>query len=203
MASGRRATAKTAGVEQPTSGDQDLVVGCRIKELRKAKGLTMTQLATLANLSSGGLSQIESGTILPSLTTLRRIAAALDEPIFRFFVDHNLEPEVVVRADARPKVTVPWSGVAYELLTPSLHGDLEVIEMRLEPGEVSAESELGHGGEECMVVLRGRVRLELGEAAFDLNVGDSATYQGTVPHRILNIGDETAIALSAITPPSF
>ena len=185
------------------SSEQDLAVGQRIKELRKARGMTMTELATRTNLSSGGLSQIESGTILPSLTTLRRIAAALDEPIFKFFVDQNRESDIVVYAGARRKVVAPGSGTTYELLTPTLRGDLEVMEMRLEPGGSSAEIQLGHGGEECIVVLEGHARLELGETFYDLEVGDAATFQGAVPHRTVNLGDVTLVVLSVITPPDF
>jgi len=174
----------------------------RIRELRLARGMTLTHLAAEAALSPGGLSQIESGTIQPSLTTLRRIAAALGEPIFRLFITPEVEPEIVVRATEQRKV-IGASGTVYELLTPSLRGALEVIELRLGPGEVSAETRLGHPGEECMIVIQGRARLEFEDASFDLDVGDAATYDGKVPHRIHSIGETELVSLSAITPPAF
>jgi transcriptional regulator with XRE-family HTH domain len=184
------------------AADADPDVGGRIREMRLARGMKLNHLAAEASLSPGGLSQIESGSIQPSLTTLRRIAAALGEPIFKLFVTPDVEPEIVVRASERRKV-IGASGTAYELLTPSLRGALEVIELRLAPGEVSAETRLGHPGEECMIVIQGRAKLEFEDAQFDLDVGDAATYDGKLPHRIHSIGDTDLVSLSAITPPAF
>jgi transcriptional regulator with XRE-family HTH domain len=189
--------------QSPASSDGAFALGGHIKEVRKARAMTMAELANRTGLSAGGLSQIESGTIHPSLTTLRRIAAALDEPIFRFFLDHATEPQVVVRANARRKVAIANSAASYELLTPNLRGDLEVMEMRIEPGGISADAPLAHRGEECIVLLQGRARIEIGEGVYELEPGDSATFRAELPHRTSNIGDDTLVAISVITPPAF
>jgi len=165
--------------------------------------MTMAQLASRAELTPGAISQIESGTIHPSLTSLRRIAAALDEPIFKFFLDHAADQKVVVRKDERRRVEINGGSTTYELLTPTLRGDLEVMEMRISPGGASAEEPMGHPGEECLLVISGRLRFELGEDTFDLGPGDSATYRGEIPHRSVNIGDGELVIISSVTPPSF
>jgi mannose-6-phosphate isomerase-like protein (cupin superfamily) len=60
-----------------------------------------------------------------------------------------------------------------------------------------------HTGEECFVVLTGDAALELNDATVPLGSGDSATLQGSIPHRLRNVGRGDVVVISAITPPSF
>jgi len=63
------------------------LLGKRIKELRKAKGLTQEKLAELIEIETGSLSAIESGRHFPSLPTLEKIAHYLNtelEYLFKF-----------------------------------------------------------------------------------------------------------------------
>ena len=49
-----------------------------ITAARKLRGITQKELSALTGISQGDISQIENGTLNPSLKILRRIAAALD-----------------------------------------------------------------------------------------------------------------------------
>ena len=49
-----------------------------ITAARKLRGVTQKELSALTGISQGDISQIENGTLNPSLKILRRIAAALD-----------------------------------------------------------------------------------------------------------------------------
>lgn len=53
-------------------------VGSRIRELRKKKGLTLKQIARRTNLSISLLSQVERAESAASVTSLYKLAAALD-----------------------------------------------------------------------------------------------------------------------------
>ena len=53
-------------------------VGQRIRQLRKSKGVTQDYVSELAGITSGYLGQIERGEKTPSLSTLAKIANALD-----------------------------------------------------------------------------------------------------------------------------
>ncbi|MBI2957624.1 MAG: helix-turn-helix transcriptional regulator [Chloroflexi bacterium] len=46
--------------------------------LRLAKGLTQEQLARKVNTKQAGIARLESGSRLPSLSTVRKVAEALD-----------------------------------------------------------------------------------------------------------------------------
>jgi transcriptional regulator with XRE-family HTH domain len=52
--------------------------GRRLRELRKAKGLTQEALAEAADLSGNYISDLELGLKVPSLTILVRLSEALD-----------------------------------------------------------------------------------------------------------------------------
>ncbi|MGN6793977.1 MAG: helix-turn-helix domain-containing protein [Streptosporangiaceae bacterium] len=185
-----------------SAADSDQL-GATVRAQREQRGLTIASLARRVGVSAAAVSQIESGTVQPSLTTLRKLAAALGVPVFRFFLPDESDAIKVIRRSERKTIQVPKSGVRYQLLTPSLRGQLEVMEVTLGPGEESAAELMSHTGEECFVVLAGDAALELSDATVKLGPGDSATLQGSIPHRLRNIGSTDVVAISAITPPSF
>jgi transcriptional regulator with XRE-family HTH domain len=178
-------------------------LGLTLRRLRTRHRMSVRTLAARAGLTPGAISQLESGAIQPSITTLRRLAAALGEPVFRFFLPEDAERGMLVRRGDRGVLALPNSQARYELLTPGLGGHLEVLELRLPPRGASADAPLGHPGQECMVVIRGRARLELDDTAYLLGPGDAITYPGLLPHRVINLGRGVLVAISAITPPSF
>lgn len=71
--------------------DNKKLLGKRIKELRKNKGLTQENFAELINIETSSLSGIESGRHFPSLPTLERIAIKLDVEIKNLFEFNHLK----------------------------------------------------------------------------------------------------------------
>ena len=187
--------------DDPTADPDQL--GATIRAQRELQGLTIASLARRVGVSAAAVSQIESSAVQPSLTTLRKLASALGVPVFRFFLPDESDAVKVVRRSERKSIETPKSGVRYQLLTPSLRGQLEVMEVTLGPGEESATELMSHTGEECFVILTGEAALELSDATLLLGPGDSATLQGSIPHRLRNVGRADVVVLSAITPPSF
>ncbi|QNH62785.1 helix-turn-helix transcriptional regulator [Hymenobacter sediminicola] len=59
------------------SGEPIKAFGLVVKEMRKARGLSQEALADEAQLDRTFISQLETGTKQPSLTTIFRLAAAL------------------------------------------------------------------------------------------------------------------------------
>ncbi len=63
-----------------------LRVGTRIRGLRKERGLSLERLSVEASVGKGFLSEIEQGLAIPSLTTLARLAKALDLELYELLV---------------------------------------------------------------------------------------------------------------------
>ena len=77
----KMAPRKTALVFKPADdplADLELRVGKHIRELRLAKGLSLTELAAKVEISVGNLSEIERGLSVPSIRTLCLLSKALD-----------------------------------------------------------------------------------------------------------------------------
>jgi transcriptional regulator with XRE-family HTH domain len=177
-------------------------MGVRIRSRRQQLGMTLLDLASATGLTKSFVSQVERGRNSPSISTLRSIAGALDVPMFYFFqVEQSKEP--VVKVGERRIVKFPKLGIYYELLTPDLQRSIEMVELKLKAGQCTGEDRRSHKGEECAVVLRGIVEVDLAGIPYRLEPGDSIYIMPGQPHKVRNTGDEDAVVLSAITPPTF
>jgi len=182
------------------------IVGTRLRELRKAKGLTLKQLAEQSGLSVGFLSQLERQDADPSVRALNAIGKALGVGINWFFPDpeeeNNPEAKIIVRADKRRSLRFE-SGVRDELLSPTLSGQLEMILTTFDPGASSGEELYSHRGEEGGYVTQGRLELTVEDQVMILEAGDSFHFKSTRPHRYKNCGEDKAVLVWAVTPPHY
>lgn len=191
-------------MEQLLSEDSE--VAKEIKDLRKARGMTLDALSETAGLSNGYLSQIERGVSRPSVKALYNISRALGVTIAWFFPPRTSDDselrDYVVRAQARRKLTFA-SGETDELLSPNLRGQLELVYCTLPPGAESGKEPYTHQGEEAGIVISGQLHLWFGEHHAVLSKGDSFAFPSELPHRFANIGDCECVIIWVATPPTY
>lgn len=178
------------------------MIGDKIRALRQQRGMTISELAEAVGLSASAVSQIERGTIDPSLRTLRSIADELHSPVFSFFLESPSQ-ELVVRKNERRTFSLPGRDAEYELLTPDVNRRLEMILVYLEPGMSTPDHPLPHAGDECLVVLEGRAQVQVDGQQYLLEEGDGIYLDEGVPHRIANVGEGRVVCVAGITPASF
>jgi len=176
-------------------------LGARIRQLRKDSGKSIKEMTSEIKVTESLISQIERGKANPSITTLWAIARVLKVPIGEFFEPGHSESPVV-REKERKVINIK-DGVRFYLLSPNLGGKLEVLYILLEPGTITGEELYTHTGEECGLVIKGKIKVTLGDDEYLLKKGDSITFQSTTPHKAQNIGKTEAIIVWANTPPSF
>jgi transcriptional regulator with XRE-family HTH domain len=82
------------------------VVRRRIRELRRARGLTQEELCESAGISIDAISRIEGGSRAPTLPTLERIARALQISPAAFFEVVEPPPETAQPVRLRRLVSV-------------------------------------------------------------------------------------------------
>lgn len=63
---------------------EEMDIGGRIQEYRKAAGMSLRELAAHAEISPSMLSQIENNAVNPSINTLKSIAEVLQIPLYKF-----------------------------------------------------------------------------------------------------------------------
>lgn len=183
-----------------------IVIGPRIRELRRARNLTLTALSENAGLSVSFLSMIERDLSTPSIKALHDIANALNINISWFFPDSDspdsAEAAIVVRRDKRRALRFD-SGIRDELLCPGLAGQLELLSSTFAPGSTSGDADYDHAGEEAGVIVRGQLDLWVDGDLYRLQTGDSFHFNSTRPHRYTNPGPTETEVIWAITPPSY
>jgi transcriptional regulator with XRE-family HTH domain len=182
-----------------------LAIGHQIRDLRKARGLRLQQVADRAGISVGYLSQIERDQSRLPIGVLRKISDALGVHINWFF---HLAPDtpvgevdIVVRAHNRRKLTFTGLGIDEELLVPNLSGPLEMLMSTIEPGADSGD--YNHDGVEAGLVVAGRLDLWVGGRFFQLEEGDSFSFKSTEIHRCANSGTVPTKVVWVITPPHY
>ena len=165
-------------------------VGTRLKQLRRQRGMSLSNLASEVGVTNGMISQVENNQVDPSLTTLRKIAQVLDVPVFSFFLAHQNEPEVRSSRD-RYLLDSHEHGVRHEFISDPNEPSLEFTMIEAKPGLASADKQDAHPGTECALVLQGRMVLEIEDRFYELKKGDSITFDSLRPHRWVNQGKTT------------
>lgn len=177
-------------------------LGKKIRDLRLRRGLTVQQLADATGLSKGFISQVENARTSPSLATLQDLARALETSVAYLVVEEEKVP-YVVRASERPRIQVGGNTSRVEVLSAQPKRNLELVVAELPPGMTAGDKRHYHHGEECVLVIEGRVTLTCGDHVLVLEAGDSCHYDGRVPHAVENTGTVTARLLIAMTPAAF
>jgi transcriptional regulator with XRE-family HTH domain len=192
--------------------EEALALGETLRSLRLDANLTLQAVADAAGVSQSLVSQVERGVASPSITTLRRLAGALNVPVAAFFVGDGavassgdtLEgARIIVRRDERKGLRVSRSNVVYELLTPDLNRKIEFLWIEYSPGSVTHPDPMSHPGEENALCLEGSVVVTVEGQEFVLNEGDSISFDSGRPHQVENRSGTRAVLVSAITPPAF
>lgn len=177
------------------------LTGKRIREIRNTKKMTIARLAEMVEVSKSLISQVERGEVLPSLSTLEKIAIALDVPITEFFnvkESSNIENRIVVRKNERKKIIIPNSETVYHVLTPDLRKNVEFLIIEFPPKSDNVDYDVfRHEGEECFLVLEGELTMTVGEQEFELQEGDSGSFNSDIKHGVYNKSDKRASLLVA------
>ncbi len=179
-------------------------IGGDLRALRKARGLTLAELALKVGRSVGWLSQIERDLSAPGIDDLRRLAEALDQPMSLFFGAPQAPADErghIVRADNWRTLGTAEAGLEEQLLSPDLGGSFEIVRSVFAPGAELKQSAT-RPTEEAGHILSGVLDLWIGDRHFHLHPGDSFRFAGE-PYRWRNPGSVPCIAIWVIAPPVY
>ncbi|MEY8803377.1 helix-turn-helix domain-containing protein [Leisingera sp. XS_AS12] len=179
-------------------------LGADIRALRKARGLTLVQIAARLNRSVGWFSQVERDLSEPSISDLRQIAQALGVPMSMLFA-HSEAPAAehgyVVRAGSRRPMGSGEEGLIEELLSPDLTDDFEMVHSTFRPRS-RMQTPANRPTQEVGYMISGQLDLVIGGRAFTVGPGDSFRIRHE-PYQWVNPYDEPAVAVWVIAPPVY
>ncbi len=152
-------------------------VGPRLKDLRRRRDITLTDLAEVTGISTSTLSRLEAGLRRPTLEQLLPLARAygvtLDELV-------DAPPTGDPRINLRP---IPTGDGRTILPLTRRPGGIQAYKFVLPAGRDDAEPELRtHEGHDWAFVLNGRLRLVLGDLDLILEPGEAVEFDTRTPH---------------------
>jgi transcriptional regulator with XRE-family HTH domain len=158
----------------------------RLKEARRAQGLSLDAVAKLSGVSRSMVSQIERGESSPTIATLWNLTRALQVD-FAGLLDSGpagARIEVLRRADV-PTIENRGSGCRIRILSPPEDaGRHEVYELTFEAGGVLDSQPHARGAREHLTVIDGALTVTSGDARREIAAGDTARYAADVHHCI-------------------
>jgi transcriptional regulator with XRE-family HTH domain len=174
----------------------------KIKEQRLQKGLTLKELSERTELSISFLSQVERGTTSLAITSLKKIADALNIKITEFF-DDTANKNYMVKKTEQKLFQIKGSEFTYARLNGEFSGrTLEPILVTLAPNQKQTQK-YGHAGEEFYYVLKGFVIFNIDGKEYVIREGDSIHFPSTCQHTVENPFNEESILLCVLTPVIF
>ncbi|MDQ0108125.1 transcriptional regulator with XRE-family HTH domain [Chitinophaga terrae (ex Kim and Jung 2007)] len=174
----------------------------KIKEKRKAKGITIQELADRAEVSKGLISQIENNRTVPSLLVLINIIKALQLDMNEFFneIDQQQANSRVIikqRAAYQAFEKEPAKGFVYKrILTRNVKKlPVDIVLLELKKG-ASHTQVVKTDAYEYKYIIKGKVEYLIDNETYTLEEGDSLFFDGRLGYQPRNTGNENAQILA-------
>lgn len=174
----------------------------KIRQLRTEQNLTLKELSDKTGLSISFLSQVERGISSLAITSLKKIADALDVPITSFFATYPNE-NFIIKIEEQKSFRLEGSDVDYTRLSGDFAGRLlEPLLVILPPG-LPRSNVFNHPGEEFYYVLEGTVLFNVDGKEYLVAAGDSIHFPSKLTHFWFNPFEKQAKILCVLTPVIF
>jgi transcriptional regulator with XRE-family HTH domain len=178
------------------------VLGSALRAARKARGLSLAQVAQATGISRSLLSLIETGRSDITIGRLGRLAQLYGIKMADLVPEPRAPDPIVVRADDRPGLQYSAEGITIEILVPSGPHGMQALLSTFAPKAAMADF-VTQENEQFVHVLEGQFCTEFGDGrTIELGPGDSATFvSGERGHRHANLCDAVARMIIVIRRP--
>jgi transcriptional regulator with XRE-family HTH domain len=163
-------------------------LGSILRKQRRELKLTMKEVAERARISEGFLSQIENNVNTPSVDTLMNICSALG--INAGDVLNQVEKGdkfVLIRKNDWGDIDIPHSGFATKrFFSPDDRSVIDTAMLVIEQGKTIPVRKNIRNGQELLIVMKGKVELELGDENTVLSEGDAIHFLSNPAHQVIH-----------------
>jgi transcriptional regulator with XRE-family HTH domain len=166
-------------------------IGLKVFSLRKRMGLSLQQLGERSDVSAAAIHKIEQGGMVPTITTLLKIAGALGRPVSYFVEEGTGRDDVAVLTppDEDRPVYTSHKGIDLNSISGP-YGRFLLAGARaiVAPGATSGRKPMQHPGEELVHVTGGLLEFTVTGQLYHVGVGSTLHFRGDQPHTWRNPG---------------
>ncbi|MFE6309678.1 helix-turn-helix domain-containing protein [Streptomyces rochei] len=175
-----------------------------VRTARTRAGLSLDELGRRSKVSKGALVALEKAQGNPNFATLVRLADTLGVSVSALLEGPSEGRVRVVSADAfMPLWSGEQGGEARLVLTTSGPAPVEVWRWKLEPGEEYRSHPHQSGVVETVNVTAGQMVLVVDGAEHPVEAGQTAAFDGDVPHTYRGSGTGTChLIMTVHIPPA-
>lgn len=180
-------------------GEAGTGFGDRVRKLREAHGLALSDLAESTGQDPDFLLRVEAGEVAPSVSFLLRLAKALSVDPNTFLTK---EVKATLRDDRARAFATRTESYTYQTLTPGAeHQHLRGFLITIEPRQAHKPVAYKHEGEEFVYVMAGELELTVGTKILNLGPGESHHFNSDMPHKLRSLSDEPTRCLVMLYTP--
>ena len=186
--------------------DTETEVGRTLQRLRQERNLTVTELASHAQVSTAMISRIENGHVSPSLNTLQSLADALSVPLMALFAHSDSAADVHhVRAGAGLPGRRITQDHAHDYLLLGKHsgpgGSFQSARIRIHRADAGALPRYQHEGHVFIYMIEGKAIYGCGNEDFPMSAGDTLSFDAKLPHGFREIQSDEVEFITVSTRP--
>ena len=181
----------------------NLNIGEKLKRLRSTRTMSLDDVSALIGVSKPMLGQIERGQSIPTVTTLWKIATGLKTPLSFFLEGPQAEYSVVRPNQANVILGDNGKMRAYSLFTYDPVRSVETFYIEFDPDCCHSSDKHNNGVEEHVFVLRGTLRLVLGDKIVDVSEKQAVRFRADIPHTYQNLSGSECAVYNTIFYPNY
>ncbi len=186
--------------ERAARASSEPPVGPNLRRLRRKRGLSLEKLAALSGVSRAMLSQIELEQSAPTITTVWKIATALEVPFSALLAGGHASGASFVPASSTRVLSSQSGAFRSRALFPvDSVRSVEFYELTLAPKSEERAHAHAPGSKENLVVVEGTLVVELPRVLHTLAARDAILFESDVPHTYRNDGDVPVLAYLVMT----
>ncbi len=183
------------------------LMAARIKELREIEGISVETMSRLCDVSKDEYVACENGEHDLSFAFIYRCALSLHVDVTDIIegVSPNLKSYTVTKKGEGQRIEQAHDMIYYNLAPTFKNRIAEPLYVHAvyDPEAENRDIELTtHEGQECDVIIKGKLKVQIGQHTEILSEGDSIYYNSSTPHGMIAVGGEDCLFYAIVLNPS-
>lgn len=176
-------------------------IGKNLQNIRKARSLSLDQVAELTGVSKAMLGQIERGDSNPTISILWKIVNGLHISFTSLIEDNVPKVNHIHLDEIEPFLEEDGNYRAFPIVPFEQKKQFEIYTVEIDIGCTHASEAHYEGVEEYILMISGALRLRIQDETYELKAGDAIHFSADQPHVYENIADEKTMYNTIICYP--